>query len=531
MKYRFSDYILPILAPLMVYVVILVGFVWQHHQNNQERVRFRMVEAVNLLLVNVDFDTLSEKQNNTSVNDQLTSIYQQFNHQEKLPQALAIDLINFSRKNQFIQLSNKEQASIAQSFISGAPISSPKFISSSNYWHYLSPLNERQALLLTLNKSDSQFAWFNDQSMIMRVVLLTFAVILLMLFAFRKYIRISVEQAKELQKHAVTVKTREIMLMHQLTASINQLDNLAQAAQEIKRDFPQIFPGYSGSVLFCDNTTGALRPFGSWGRNSAYTSKVLISKTWFKNEARREYLNQYYTLRNRSLIVALINDDQQYGAIHLKHDKHRISKDSVEHILKFVSQLNIALINLQLKNDLKEKVIRDPLTNLYNRRFLSEALEKSLSGAIRYKSTLALLMIDLDYFKQLNDTHGHDAGDKVLKLVADVFKHNLRMSDVACRYGGEEFCIICPDTNLREAYLLAEKIRVLVENLVVSHQSKQIEQLTTSIGIAMYPRNGVTSTRLLHLADQALYQAKHLGRNMVYVSDVEEQHQDQVNKA
>lgn len=527
MKYRLTDYILPILAPLMVYVVILVGFVWQHNQNTDERVRYRMIEIVNVLIATQDHRQLIVGKENSQSNQQLKDKYRYLQNEKHLPKALNVNVFNFTESETNFPLTEKERIALSKNVLNLSSLSQPIFQSTSGYWHYITPLNNTNALLLSLDKADAQFAWYNDTNLIIRVIVLTFAVILLMLMAFRKYIRISVEQAKELQQHEVSVKTREITLMHQLTASINQLDNLAQAATEIKREFAHIFPYYSGSVLFIESPNGTLKPFGSWGRNSAYTSRVLMTDSWFKSRKRKQYLNLSYSLRNRSLIIALINDDHQYGAIHLKHDKHRISKANVEHILKFVSQLNIALINLQLKNDLKEKVIRDPLTNLYNRRFLSEALEKSLSGAIRYKSTLALLMIDLDYFKQLNDTYGHDAGDQVLKLVADVFKHNLRMSDVACRYGGEEFCIICPDTNLREAYLLAEKIRVLVENLVVNHQANKIDTLTTSIGIAMYPRNGITSTRLLHLADQALYQAKKQGRNMVYVSDVEEQHKNE----
>lgn len=529
MKYRVTDYILPILAPLMVYIVILVGFVWQHEQNNEQRVRYRLIEIVNVLLASQDNRASTLGEIKLAPDQQVNQQFKKLQHKKQLPDALAFNVISVDKPFENTSFSDSDNLTINHEVLNLSALARPVFLASTDYWHYISPLNKESALLLSLSKNEAQFAWYNDQQLIVRVAISTLAVILLMLFGFRKYINISVEQAKQIQEHQVNVRTREITLMHELTSSINQLDNLAQAANEIKRAFPHIFVGYSGSILFVESSSSALKPFASWGRNSAYTSRVLMTDAWHKSHRTKQLMNHFYSVRNRSLIIALMNGSEQYGALHLKHDRNRICKEDIEHIIKYVSQLNIALINLQLKTDLKEKVIRDPLTNLYNRRFLTEALEKSLSGAIRYKSTLAILMIDLDYFKRLNDNYGHDVGDLVLKMVADVFKHNLRLSDVACRYGGEEFCIICPDTNLREAYLLAEKLRELIEDLVICHQQQQIDTLTTSIGIAMYPRNGVTGTKLLHLADQALYQAKNNGRNQVVVSEVEEQHQDQAN--
>ena len=105
-------------------------------------------------------------------------------------------------------------------------------------------------------------------------------------------------------------------------------------------------------------------------------------------------------------------------------------------------------------------------------------------------------MVDLDYFKQLNDSYGHEAGDRVLVAVARVFEHNLRLSDIACRYGGEEFCIICPDTNLREAFLLAEKLRELIETLTIVHRQQSIQGVRSPLRAP--PDSGVGPSSRLH---------------------------------
>ena len=210
MKYRLTDYILPILAPLMVYVIILVGFVWQHNQNTDERVRYRMIEIVNVLIATQDHRQLIVGKENAQSNQQLKDKYRYLQNEKHLPKALNVNVFNFTESETNLPLTEKERIALSKNVLNLSSLSRPIFQSTSGYWHYITPLNSTNALLLSLDKADAQFAWYNDTNLIIRVIVLTFAVILLMLMAFRKYIRISVEQAKELQQHEVSVKTREI---------------------------------------------------------------------------------------------------------------------------------------------------------------------------------------------------------------------------------------------------------------------------------------------------------------------------------
>ena len=152
----------------------------------------------------------------------------------------------------------------------------------------------------------------------------------------------------------------------------------------------------------------------------------------------------------------------------------------------------------------------DPLTNVFNRRMLDYLLETEITKAENYKSVFTFIMIDLDFFKNVNDTYGHDKGDEVLKSCAEIFKNNTRQSDIIARYGGEEFVIIAPDTNPENGKMLAEKIRAVVE--IYDFGLK--DNLTASFGVSSYMDND-TPELLMKRADKALYSAKQEGRNRV----------------
>ena len=168
----------------------------------------------------------------------------------------------------------------------------------------------------------------------------------------------------------------------------------------------------------------------------------------------------------------------------------------------------------RLMEHLRENALRDPMTGLYNRRFLEDYVGALVSSSQRRKSPFAVLMLDLDFFKQVNDTHGHEAGDKVIKTLADLLIRNLRGSDMAVRYGGEEFLLVLTDTGMEAALKAAEKIRAEVEATKIP-LSGGILQKTISIGVAEFPTDADTFWQVVKYADVALYKAKSSGRNRV----------------
>lgn len=185
-------------------------------------------------------------------------------------------------------------------------------------------------------------------------------------------------------------------------------------------------------------------------------------------------------------------------SIHHVFEKHRLQKEK-EALIKKMAEMST----------------RDELTGLYNRRYLREALEREMARAKRYGNELALCMIDLDHFKDINDTFGHPAGDSALAHIGEILNRSIRQSDLACRYGGDEFAIILPNATVEEASKVCERIRKLVARYQFPHESRTF-RLTTSIGVAAFdPSCHRSAVDLLSSADQALYGSKKEGRNGV----------------
>jgi len=163
-----------------------------------------------------------------------------------------------------------------------------------------------------------------------------------------------------------------------------------------------------------------------------------------------------------------------------------------------------------------EMAITDQLTGLHNRRYMSRHLDTLMSNAVKNARSLAFVIMDIDFFKQVNDTYGHDIGDEVLKEFAARINANVRGIDLACRYGGEEFVVAMPDTDMAFAYNIAERLRQSIETTPVKISRAPGElKITISIGIAKSEGEGDSAEKLLHRADQALYRAKRTGRNKV----------------
>ncbi len=192
------------------------------------------------------------------------------------------------------------------------------------------------------------------------------------------------------------------------------------------------------------------------------------------------------------------------------------------------NNVELAHLNEQLQQEISKRkeaeqellfqAIRDPLTGLFNRRYLEESLEREISKAKRHKTPLGVIMLDADHFKNFNDTHGHLAGDIVLRNLSELLIKYSRKEDIACRYGGEEFVLVLPGTSMDVAKQRAEDIRHNVESgKQIKYHSKLLPNVTISLGVAVLPEHGENTDDLLTAADKALYRAKENGRNKVVV--------------
>ena len=196
-------------------------------------------------------------------------------------------------------------------------------------------------------------------------------------------------------------------------------------------------------------------------------------------------------------------------------DRKEVEKD----LRRAMDRLQTQLIEIgTLQSQLREQAIRDALTNLFNRRYLEETLERELSRATRESYPLCVIMMDLDYFKDTNDTYGHEAGDVVLKTLAETVTRQSRHGDFVCRFGGEEFVLVMPNIGIEKARKRVEALHQIISALNIPYGRFNLTT-TMSMGIAWYPAHGETKEQLLRAADMAMYAAKNSGRNRVIAYD------------
>jgi len=192
------------------------------------------------------------------------------------------------------------------------------------------------------------------------------------------------------------------------------------------------------------------------------------------------------------------------------------------HAAELLARLDLHVRLRRLQAELREKnatlarlSTTDPVTGLRNRRYVTEFLSLEVLRAVRYHTPLAVLLLDLDHFKRVNDTHGHRVGDSVLQVVADTLRASLRATDIAGRYGGEEFLVVLPQTDLAGAGVLAERVRVAIEETAIDLGGAEPLSVTVSVGVAALDESGRSAEQLVERADAALYSAKDAGRNCV----------------
>jgi diguanylate cyclase (GGDEF)-like protein len=205
----------------------------------------------------------------------------------------------------------------------------------------------------------------------------------------------------------------------------------------------------------------------------------------------------------------------------IRKGKHQLS---LLHLAVSVGEtIKLSLSNLKLRDELRLQTIQDPLTGLFDRRYLDETLPRELNRAQRLGTPLCVVMLDIDGFKHFNDSFGHGPGDSLLREFANILHKHLRKSDISCRYGGDEFLLVLPDSSIVDTQQRMEEIRTYVSGLQQTHQDGQeLDLITLSAGIAHAPEHGTTASELLRASDEAMYAAKQAGRNriVIYQKDI-----------
>jgi diguanylate cyclase (GGDEF)-like protein/PAS domain S-box-containing protein len=269
--------------------------------------------------------------------------------------------------------------------------------------------------------------------------------------------------------------------------------------------------GHNPRILKTDKTPS--------GTHSQLWETITSGREWhgeFVN--RKKNGEEYYESASISPIINSQGVITHYVAV-----KEDITgrKKAEEEIRQANRQLQVQLDAIKLLQvELREQAIRDPLTGLYNRRYLNEFMELELARAARERYSVCFVMIDIDYFKKINDTFGHDAGDSVLRKLATQLLSQARVIDIICRYGGEEFLAILPNVTAEIAFQITQRWRQFFMGSTLPLEYNRAKA-TISCGISEYPAHGIMGSELITLADKAMYQAKAKGRNRVVIWQAE----------
>jgi diguanylate cyclase (GGDEF)-like protein len=343
---------------------------------------------------------------------------------------------------------------------------------------------------------------------------------------------------------ALLLKTRQIQAGAHELETLNQLGEWLQACTTVEeahdvigRLVGQLFPGMAGTVGVISASRNLVDTVATWGVLPTGEETIFApDECWALRRGQPHVVADTRNdlvcphLRNAPpssyLCIPLVAHGEAAGLLHIATSPAGASGAAapsaiVAHRLatQVAEQLALALSNLALRERLRNQSIRDPLTGLFNRRYLEETLERELARAERSQHSIGVIMIDVDHFKRFNDSFGHNAGDSLLREFGGLLRTHVRGGDIACRYGGEEFAVILPDATLEDTQRRAEQLREATTHLKVSDQDQALGQVTISLGVAALPHHGTDGVRLLRAADRALYGAKNAGRNRVHTAD------------
>jgi len=382
-----------------------------------------------------------------------------------------------------------------------------------------------------------------------RIELVTLGVLLLqvlsgtlaitaMFFAFRL-------SAREAHGRSAALKSADssrgqVARLFEMADVLQSATDYGDANQVLKATAADLLPGFGGALYVFNNSRDRLVLSTSWGQEQSVAPHESIQpdRCWALKRG-KPHLNrsegsklccEHHHGDDTVLEIPMIARGEIMGLFQLfaKGTDAEARLDGVTELASAIADgMSLALANMGLREKLRNQALRDPLTGLYNRRYMEDCLQRFVRLADRENREVSVAMVDLDHFKRLNDEHGHAFGDAVLRDTAMAIVGSLRETDVVCRYGGEELVVILPDCNLDRAVDKAEMLRIRVEALSKTHGAA----ISASFGVASVPYTSTGVMDLLAAADAALYRAKQEGRNRVMAAPTRPFHLDRLEDA
>ena len=373
-------------------------------------------------------------------------------------------------------------------------------------------------------------------------------------YVFVKDLTVRKRTESELQsaKASLEANVSELEQRNRDISMLSAMDSLLQASttrDEAKavsvKSLAQLFAPAPGALYLVQGPADILESAAAWGEGRLEENVITSKDCWALRLGRLYSIEDPVSesfcshvsreLRTGYMCIPIAAQNEMFGLLHLQFPPGWISpaETGKKSVLEYKKQLAttaaesmaLSFANFHLRDILYSQSIRDPLTELFNRRYMREILEKELRRTVRKKRPLAVIMFDLDHFKEFNDRYGHEAGDVLLREIADYVRTHTREEDFACRYGGEEFLIGLPETPLEDARERAEHLREAIAHITIQYMGKSLGPVTISAGVAALsehlplPGHGLSQNELVRAADKALYLAKEQGRDRVVTAD------------
>jgi len=343
---------------------------------------------------------------------------------------------------------------------------------------------------------------------------------------------VSTNQQLVVRTQELEESNRQASILRELGDLLQVCTNDTEAYGVLRRCASQLFPDVHGRLYLLRQSRNAMEIATEWLTSSG-DHAFAPNDCWalrrgsphMSNSGENDLTCHHVQKREHGsdLCVPMHAHGEVLGLLHLSSDSVQLSEAHQRTAEAVAEHVGLALANLHLRETLRNQAIRDALTGLFNRRYLEETLTRELSRARRNRHSVAVMMIDLDHLKLFNDRYGHEAGDVLLHEVGMVLQQNVRVEDVVCRYGGDEFAIVLPDADLQSAARRAQEIADRVKERRIEYRGRPLGESTISVGVAASPEHGDRSDELIRAADQALYAAKRAGRDRVQVAEESEE--------
>lgn len=382
-----------------------------------------------------------------------------------------------------------------------------------------------------LIRGSAQIAYFSAAAALLNAILLGVAA-----YSVRRLIKDRAMASNQLKAAVILADTRNALMSGaaQMLQALGSVATLAETSEVLRTCLPSVMPGASGAIYIYRNSDAVLETLARWGAEGPPEGQIESRDCWALRLGRSHEHTRDTDLccahlageaAKHHICIPMVTQGAVIGMISVQVNNSAEEQAGLQRelVTALAEQVSLALSNVRLREALQAQSIIDPLTDLYNRRLLEEALKRELTRSSQTNKPLSVFMLDVDHFKRLNDTFGHDAGDAVLKAVAHATKTAVRKADIVCRYGGEEIIVVLPECAAGMAMARAEAIRREIEAIKVSHGGREIANVTASFGVATHPVCGPDEDALVRAADAALYVAKRRGRNNVQMGGVLDQ--------